>query len=118
MQFLGDMPFDVAHQLLDELVRLLLADPLVFGIALARVAEVGSIEGQVDVLGEAADGAERFGQGRPALENEGGSLLLFCNSKRRFRVQQTQKSFSMMVLWRLPRAAPVSPKESRPIVPR
>lgn len=36
-------------------------DSLHFGIAVARVAEVGSIEEQIDILGEAADGAERLG---------------------------------------------------------
>src|SRR5258708_24387765 len=35
----------------------------------------------------------------------------FCSSKRCFRVQQTQKSFSTMVL-ATPRAAPVSPNKA------
>lgn len=55
------MVLDIAYQVFDELVRLLPADSLHFGIAVARVAEVGSIEGQIDILGEAADGAERLG---------------------------------------------------------
>src|SRR5260370_37171980 len=46
----------------------------------------------------------------PPLKTKVGASS-FCSSKRRFKVQQTQKSFSTMVL-ATPRAAPVSPNKA------
>src|SRR5947208_8039114 len=51
-----------------------------------------------------------FDKDVPPLKIRVGASL-FGISKRRFRVQQTQKSFSMTVL-ATPRAAPVSPKSA------
>ena len=60
-QLPGDVVLDVVYQILDELIRLLPADSLHFGIAVTRVAEVSAVERQIDVLGKASDRAERFG---------------------------------------------------------
>ena len=59
-QLLGNVLRNVADEILDELARLLPADPFLFRIAIPGVTEIGAIEGQVNVLGEAADRAERL----------------------------------------------------------
>jgi hypothetical protein len=43
-KFLGDVSLDVADQIVDEPGRLLPADPLLLGVALADVSEFGAVE--------------------------------------------------------------------------
>jgi hypothetical protein len=102
--------FDVAHQILNELGRFLLAEPSVFGIAVIRVAEIGPVEGQVDVFRKATDGAIDPGQGGAALEDKAGELLAL-QRKEPLQGPANQKSFSM-ILSATPRAAPVSPNSA------
>jgi len=59
-QLLGDVLRNVADEIVDELARRLRADPFLFRIAITGVTEIGAIEGKVNVLGEAAERAERF----------------------------------------------------------
>ena len=59
-QLLGDVLRNVADEVLDELARLLPADPFLVRIAIPGVTEIGAIEGQVNVLGEATDRAKRL----------------------------------------------------------
>jgi transposase InsO family protein len=54
-QLLGNMLFNVSDEIIDQLVRLLLADPFLFGVAITGITEISTVEWQVDVFGEAAD---------------------------------------------------------------
>ena len=68
---LVDVSSDIILQDFKQLPRLLSAEIGASGIALAGEAEIGTIEGEIDVFGKAPDRAERFGQRRPALEHKG-----------------------------------------------
>jgi hypothetical protein len=74
-KLLGDVQLDVANQVVDELPDLLSAQAFLLRISVPGIAKVGSIEGQVDVLREAADGIEGLGERCATLENEGGCVL-------------------------------------------